>query len=230
LLAGWEKSEMTHRGDGSTTEGYAIRDLTVAVIRMRRRWVSGGVGYPWDQYDQAKAAGKTTGHLQVLCVVKGWETPEHELVPIVLTMKGTVCRAFQGSQKAPGVLSAFSRLVVSEANKLAAARGSKSKFPYRAFWLTTGPQRNADGSPIFTTVGTPPDTSSVTLPTVLGLKAKPEPGDLSKLFVGADLLKRFSELYVEAETWATLWDKPQEAAEPVVNGDASETREDELPF
>lgn len=222
LLTGWEKGEMTHRGDGSTTEGYAIRDLTVAVIRMRRRWVTAGVGYPWDQYDQAKAGGKATGHLQVLCVVKGMD------VPIVLTMKGTVCRAFQGSQKAPGVLSQFSRLVVSEANKLAAARGSKSKFPYRAFWLTTGPQRNADGSPIFTTVGTPPDTSSVTLPTVLGLKAKPEPGDLSKLFVGADLLKRFSDLYVEAETWATMWDKPQDAAEPIANGDAAP--EEELPF
>lgn len=122
----------------------------------------------------------------------------------------------------------FNRAVVAEANLLAAKRGSKSKFPYRAFWLTTGPQRNADGSPIFTTVGTPPDTSSVTLPTALDIVAKPAPGDLSKLFVGADLLKRFSELYVEAEAWATMWDKPQEATEAVAGGAAPE--EETLPF
>ena len=221
LLAGWEKGEMTHR-DNTSTEGFFMRDLTVAVIRMRRRWIAEGVGYPWDQYDQAAATGKATGHLQVLCVIKDMD------VPIVLTMKGTVCRAFQGSQKAPGVLSTFSRSVVAEANLLAAKRGSKSKFPYRAFWITTGPQRNADGSPVFTTVGQNTATSVVTLPTALNIVAKPQPGDLSKLFVGAELLKRFSELYVEAEAWAIAWDKPQEAAETVVNGAAAP--EEELPF
>ena len=205
-MDGWEKGELVH-GDGASTPGWFTRDLTVTVIRMRRRWIVDEVGYPWNQYNRAVIAGRPKGKLQALALVAGWFTPT------VLTMGGTASMAFQGSKRVEGVLTRFNRLVVREANTLNSKRGNSAKFPYRAFWLTVGADRDANGAPKFTTVGQTPNTSQVTFPIALGLKEKPEPADLSELFVGKDTLTALNAMYVEAETWAHAWDAmaPQEA-------------------
>lgn len=216
--AGWEFGELIH-DSGDVTLGYFKRDISVVIIRMRRRWLvydADGAGFPWNDYKSAQTLGRPTGHLQALCLLKDLES----MGPFVLTMKGTICRAFTGGRNAEGVLSRFNRLVIREANSLNAKRGVSEKFPYRAFWLDVGPKRDANGEPVFDEVGQRPNSSRVTFPVALGLSDKPEPGDLAKRFVGKDLLLRLNELYTEAEDWATAWDQRSEptAAEPADNG------------
>jgi len=221
--AAWTAGTLTHR-DGAETAGYFCRDITVAVVRMRRAWIVNGDRYPWDQYDAAVRLGSPKGKLQVLVQVQGWEHL------VVLTLSGTVCAAFQGTRKAEGVLTRFNRVVVAEANALNTKRGVKARFPYRAFWLTVGPQRDEKGTPVYSEVGKPPNTSFVTLPAALGLPDKVQPGDLAKLFVGADVLTRLSAAYTDAETWAHAWDAVSVAATEVVADAPANGEEDSLPF
>lgn len=202
--APWAAGELVH-DDATATEGFSARDITVAVIRMRRRWYVSATqaSYPWNEYDQAKAAGKPSGQAHVLCLVRGLE----DVGPMVLTVKGTVCRAFMGSRQSEGVLGAFNRLVIREANALNAKRGVTAKFPYRAFWLVVGPKRDDKGGPVFDEVGTKPNSSLVTLPTAIGLDGKLAAGELAKRFVGTELLATLNRCYGEADAWAVAWDK-----------------------
>lgn len=203
---GWTAGELTH-DDGKATIGFFARDITVAVIRIRRRWLvyqgDQARSFAWDNYKTASDLGKATGHLQTLALIRGLE--EHGV--FVLTMKGTICRAFTtGGKGGTGVLSEFSRVIVAEANNLNAKRGVSAKFPYRAFWLTVGPVRDEKGNPNYTEVGQKPNSSLVTLPVALHLPEKVQPGDLEKRFVGMELLTTLNNYYREAEEWAKAWD------------------------
>lgn len=209
----WVIGELTHE-DGTSTEGMFARDLTVIIIRIRQRWIVGQQGFPWSQYDQAKAEGKPTGHIQALAIVQGLE----HMGPLVLTMKGMACKAFKGSKKGKGVLSEFQRIIIEPANALNKARNVAAKFPYRAFWLTVGPERDAKGNPVFTEVGQRPNSSQVTAPVAL-LPEKATPEYLKKSFVGMDSLRQLNQYYDDAETWATMWDSPQEAQSSLAPAD-----------
>jgi hypothetical protein len=221
-LAGWEKGDLIH-ADGSATDGFFSRDITVALIHQRRRWLVGQNGdvtsFPWDQYDEAKETGRPTGQQHVLVLVKGLE----ERGPFALTLKGSTSASFSGSKRSEGVLGRFNRLVIRAANILNQKRRSTAKWPFRAFWLTLGPERNDKGEPIFTEVGTKPNSSIVTLPMALGLHEKMTPEEIHSLFVGRDLLQELNQWYADTDEWAHRWDESQ----PVKAAEAVDAKTDE---
>jgi hypothetical protein len=230
-LEGWTRGTLIHR-DGTETDGFFARDITVSLVHHRRRWLSGTNGdtrgFAWNDYDSAKAWGKATGHMHALVIVRGLE----DLGPLVLTMKGSVSAAFIGSKAREGVIAAHSRLVVGQANSLTAKAGKKGRWPFRAFWLTVGPQRDATGAPVFSEVGVKPNTSQVTLPVALGLHDGMTGDEIGALFVGASLLEQLNQLYTETDAWAHAWDAStapvsDEAVEPHA---ATAAKGEELPF
>ena len=212
-LTDWTAGELNHE-QGEATPGFFARDLTVAVIRSRRCWrVRDGDQtrlFAWEEYERAQqaAAGKSglSGRLQVLTAIQGLE----HLGSIVLTMGGSVSRAFAPGKSGDSVMNVFARTIITPANTLVrkrAPKGVKPKaWPYRAFWLTVGPGRDAQGAPIYTTVGEGSATSTVSLPVALGLADKLSDAELGTRFVGRDNLDQFSAWYAEAEEWAHLWD------------------------
>lgn len=228
-LAGWTPITLLHR-NGAKTEGYAMRDIEIAVLRLRHRWLATVQGqvqrFPWKKYDQACAAAdkkSATGHTQVAVVIRGLE--QHGI--FVLTMKGSAGKAWTG------IIIEFAKRVVHAADAIVAAKGKKNKFACRAFWLKIGPKRKADGKPDFEMVGKDKDTSQVTLPTLLGVSEKPDEAEIAKLFVGEALLKELNTLWVEASTWAEepTWDGTQAAPETNgYNGVAPIEEDEAVPF
>ncbi len=232
-LEGWKRDTLTHNS-GDETQGWFTRDLTVAIIRSRRGWhVRKGnqtMIFPWDQYDQAKAMdGDMTGRTQFLAVVKGLAEPR----PVVLTVHGSVGRAMAPSRQGDSVLNQFRRYVLAPANKLLSKSGKKGQWPYRAFWLTVGPDRDGEGAPIYTTVGEGSATSKVTLPVALGIKDKMAPQEIGALYIGKELLAETGEMWKEAEEWANAWSEriDAEATESDESADdAVYADEDSIPF
>lgn len=244
-LPGWEAGELAHKE--GTTEGFFRRDLTVAVIRSRRCWRVTKAGrttlYDWREYDAARAAaadggGNVSGRLQVLVAVQGLEA----LGPLVLTMRGSVSKAFAPSRSGDdSVMNTFQRCVIAPANTLNRKRGKKALWPNRAFWLTVGPDRDAKGAPIYTSVGEGSEKSTVTLPVALGLSDKLDAQALGQRYVGGELLAQFSEWWDEADPWAHAWDadalrgareaaeKAEEASEEEAD-DPAYVKEESLPF
>ena len=243
-LAEWTPGELEHQ-QGDATDGFFTRDLTVAVIRNRRCWrLRDGDQtrlYAWNEYERAAQAiptgGGLSGRLQVLVAVRGLEG----LGPLVLTMGGSVSRAFAPGKSGNSVMNVFLRSVITPANTLNRKRGVKAAFPYRAFWLTVGPGREPDGTPVFTTVGQGNATSAVTLPVALGIGDKLDPQALGQLFVGRDNLALFTTWYLEAEAWANAWAadalsgqreaQDEAAAETEAQADnPAYVKEEEIPF
>jgi len=234
-IEGWERGSLMH-SNGDESEGFFARDITVALIRSRRAWQVYGDGgrtqlFPWNAYDEAKAVGRPSGKLQMLCVVRGLAEPR----PVVLTVHGSVSQAFSVSRTGDSVLNAFNRCVVTPANKLASKAGKAGRWPYRAFWLTVGPDRDKDGNPIFVTVGDESASSKVTLPIALGLSEKMAPKEIAQRFVGADLLDETTAYWRDAEEWASAWDEMtdvtpsgDEEVEPDETGVYAS--EDDIPF
>jgi hypothetical protein len=229
-LPGWTKDALVF-DSGDSTDGFFIRDLTVAVIRSRRCWqVKVGERaqvFPWDQYDLAKEAGKPSGKLQVLVAVKGLE----DINPVVLTMKGSTSKAFAPSKTGQSVISTFDQKVMNVANT--AIKKTGRRLARYAFWLTVGPDRDGNGNPIFTQAGSGSASSPVTLPVALGLKAKMSLDDIAPFYVGTENIQLFQEFYAEAEQWARAFDKMQTQdteAEPENPNDLKDVEEEEIPF
>jgi hypothetical protein len=134
------------------------------------------------------------------------------LNPVVLTAKGLVGAEIQGNNKTEGVLDAFSSRVIGTINNAMRAKGVKKSFPWRAFWITIGPQRDADGTPIYSQVGRGKATSPVTLPTLVGVPRRPDVPLVKDLFVGAPLLETLNTMWSEPLSlqWAEQWDKQQQ--------------------
>jgi hypothetical protein len=219
-LPGWTRGELTH-GE-SSTDVWFKREITVSMVRSRRAWVvndgQANRYFPWNQYDAAKAAGKPRGKLQMLCYVQGLES----YGPFMLTLRGSFARAITET-----ILPAFTKYVLGPANAANAKRGVKSKFPYRAFWLTIGPMHEADGAPHFAEVGAKPNSSLVVLPVAVGLHDKLTMADIGGLFVGRDLLAVATLAYQEADSWATAFDNAQPVTEAVAS---AEPGDEAIPF
>ena len=228
---GWERTSWVH-GDTDETEGYYIRDLTLALIRERKRWEvydnNRRFNYAWKDYDKASVAGRATGRSHVLALIQGLE----KFGPFVLTLRGMAGVHFSGSRHIKGVLTQFDAVVVRAANDAVRKAGKHGIMPRRAFWLTVGAARDAKGAPVFIEVGTGSDKSHMVIPVALGLPDKAEQVDLSKFFVGRELLAKTTAIYTEAETWAAAWDtivpgssdqQGQETAEPAANNVAAVT-------
>ncbi len=196
---GWEKDSI-FTSSNKEIEGYWTRQIEISVINHRRRWVVDGQGYPWAQYEKAKEAGSPRGHQQFLVLVKGAE----DLGLFSMTLKGHAGMAFQGVKQYAqnGALSTLSRTVIAAAN----AKTKPNKWPYRAFWLTLGAQKDAKGQPVFTEVGSGNATSTVVLPMPIGLPEKADQVDLNKFYVGNELLAVVNQLNVESADWAAQWE------------------------
>ena len=234
-LSGWIEATLTHRGGGKT-EGWVRRDLTVAVIAWRRAWmaVDGGRNrrYPWAMYDQAREAngGKAPrSRLQVLTVPQGWPLDE----PVVLTIGGLAGKAF------------FDALALAQRNILQPiAKVSKAKrLPFRMFWLTFGPERDAHGAPVFVKVGEGTASSWVTPPSLVGGAERLTSQQIVALFVDADdpkgrtRLNAFDALWNDPATqeWLHAWDtayEPEDAHAPTAAREdfVPALDEEEIPF
>lgn len=237
-LPGWEAGELIHE-QGDSTEGYFVRDLTVAIVRTRRCWrVRDGDRtslFAWDEYDRAVGSiptgGGLSGRLQVLVGLQGLEG----LGPIVLTMGGSVSRAFAPSRQGDSVINTFRRAVLTPANAANRKRGKKALWPYRAFWLSVGPDRDDKGDPIYATVGDKGAQATVTLPVALELHDKMSLQEIGQRFVGRELLELYSAWHEDAEAWATAWDadalsgarRAQASQEEATEAEAETTTDDD---
>jgi len=216
--AGWTKTTWTH-DTGSEEEGFWRREIEVSVIAARRRWevVSDFARqyFAWNKYDDAKLAGKASGRLHLLCLVKGME----DVGPFVLTLKGMSALAVEGNRQNSGVLTKFAQTVITAANKASEAAvkkngGQPARWPYRAFWLTIGADRDGKDEPVFTEVGKDKATSRVVLPKPMNLPAKAEQVNLADYYIGKALLTTVNDLWAVAETnWTHAWDSIAPTAE-----------------
>ncbi len=209
---GWTKTDLIHK-DGTSTEGWMRREMAVSVIAIRQRWEVKQTNaptqvFPWSGYKDAERIGRPSGKTQALCIVKGLESAG----PVMLTFSGTRAVSFTGSNKSSGALTKFSQTVITAANQASDGAAKKAgkplgkHWPYRAFWLPIGANRDGKGDPIFTEVGSGKDTSYVVLPVALGLPEKPDQVDLRKFYVGNDMLNTVNALYIDNADWRTAWE------------------------
>lgn len=212
---GWQKDSFVNR-NGEEIAGYWAAEITVSVIRQRRRWVVNGQPYPWNKYEDAGKAGAPRGHQQYLVLLKGAE----DLGPFVIGLKGHAGMCFSGSRQysSNGALSCFNRTVIAAAN----AKTKPAKWPFRAFWLTVGGQKDK-GSPVFTDVGKQGASSKVVLPVPVGLPEKAAEVDLDQFYVGDDVLTQVNQIFTDVEGWAAAWDSFTGAT----NGNGKPAAEDE---
>lgn len=196
---GWTKDSIMTKS-GAEIEGFWGRQIEISVINQRRRWMVDGQGFPWNAYEEAKAAGNPRGNQQFLVMVKGAEA----LGPFAITLKGHVGMSFQGARQyaQTGALSVFSKTVIAAAN----AKTKPAKWPFRAFWLPVGAQKDAKGQPVFTEVGVGSNVSTVILPVPVGLPEKAAQVDLNKYYVGDDLLAVVNQLHTESADWVAQWE------------------------
>lgn len=196
---GWKKDSFVNR-NGEEITGFWSPAISVSVICGRKRWIVNGQPYAWNDYEKAKEAGGTPrGHQQYLVLLKGAE----DLGPFVIGLKGHAGMCFGGSRQysSTGVLSCFNRTVIAAAN----AQTKPAKWPFRAFWLTTGANKDAKNLPVFTEVGAAGASSKVVLPVPAGLPEKANEVDLDQFYVGDDMLVQVNTLFEEAQPWATAW-------------------------
>ncbi len=196
---GWTKDSIMTKS-GAEIEGFWSRQIEISLISQRRRWMVDGQGFPWNSYDEAKAAGNPRGHQQFLVLLKGAEA----LGPFAITLKGHVGMAFEGARQyaQTGVKSDFSKTVLAAAN----AKTKPAKWPFRAFWMTVGAQKDAKGQPVFTEVGVAPNASTVILPVPIGLPEKAAQVDLNKFYVGDDILAIVNQLFEDSRDWVAQWE------------------------
>jgi hypothetical protein len=212
LAGGWEKTTWTH-DNGAEDIGWHRRQVGLAIIATRRRWEvyqeSGNrpLVFPWKNYDQAKAAGRPSGRLQVLCLVKGLE----KAGPMVLSLRGTSSLAFEGrGGDTSSAVGKFQATVIQAANLASQSKGRRNRWPLFAFWLPIGADRETDGTPRFTKVGQGNNTSSICLPVALGLPDKPADVKLNAFYVGNELLEECKRIWADAETnWTHAWNELQ---------------------
>lgn len=183
VAGGWEKTTWTH-DNGTEQAGWWRRQAGLAVIAIRKRWEvfqdngNRPLVFPWNKYDAAKAAGRPSGRLQALCIIKGIE----QAGPVVLTLRGMSSVAFEGrGGDTAAAMGKFKATVIAAANLASQAKGTRGKrWPDFAFWLPVGANREADGTPKFDKVGQGNNTSSICVPIALGLPAKPAEVNLNQ--------------------------------------------------
>jgi hypothetical protein len=239
--AGWQAVNWEHQ-DGSEQAGFWRREIGVSIIASRKRWeVFSDTGraqvFDWNSYDEAEKYGRPGSRLHVLCLIKGLE----DAGPLVLTMKTSAAMAFEGVRNREGAVSSFANVVIRAANdasnaaaKAKGQRGGK-RWPYRAFWLPVGADRDGKGEPQFTEMGQGKNKVWLVLPVALGLPAKAEAVNLAKFYIGNELLGTVNEMWQEAEeswthAWDTITDDDREAADTSSVAPAAEAESaDELP-
>lgn len=223
---GWTKDSFVTSKDVEVP-GYWSPKIDVSVICQRKRWIADGQPYAWNDYEKAKKTGKTPrGHHQYLVLLKGAE----DLGPFVIGLKGHAGMCFGGSRQysSNGALSCFNRTIIAAANQ----QTKPAKWPFRAFWLPTGANKDAKGQPAFTEVGGT-EKSTIVLPVPVGLPEKANDVDLDQFYVGDSVLLKVNQLFTEAQGWATGWDsfngtQASGNSKPLAGEPEPEATEDEL--
>jgi hypothetical protein len=183
-IPNWTPAQVTFRS-GKEEGALTTQKAVITPIRTRFRWFvnHGGVVtyYPRSAY---VPGANMRGHLQAFAAVQGLDEP------IAITFKGKASQTFES------LLRDFSARVVQVANR----RSPKGKaLPRYAFWMTIAPGPH-------TKAGNPGQESVVTLPTLV-LPNEITVEYLRSIYVGRDNLIRFQEWYLQAELWATAWEK-----------------------
>ena len=233
-LKAWTPGEMSF-GDGSGTGGFFIRDLTVSVIAWRRAWEVAGdrrVYFPWNQYDDAVAAGATMGakarsRAQILVGVKGF--PPDAIAS--LTLHGMTQKFFFDG------LALANRYLIAPAAAMS-KRGRKAVIPLRMFWLDFGPKRDAKGAPEYMKVGDGSASSFITPCALLGLEGKQTPEQVMARFVDEDRqllpnLTYFDSVFRDpsVQEWVHQWDTARDNEPATTARDTEpEVDESEVPF
>ena len=251
-VPGWTHGSLTHR-DGDETEGWFAKQLSIAVIHIRRCWqvyaADHAVNYAWADYKTAKAAGEPYGNsprgrLQILGLVKGLE----DAGPLMLTLKGVVGQAFTASN---GILPTFRQHVLKSAAAHASKAASKriGVYPRYYFWLTVGPESDEKGLPVFTRAGSGDQSTPVTLPVLIGVAKGMTVAQLGELYTGDQVIAtiegtrdpvtgRWAEngLFDETREWAAAWDRlgqPEPNAEEhlaAIEAGEDLLEEEDIPF
>lgn len=219
---GWEKTTWEH-GPDNETDGFYIRDLSLSLIRLRRRWELYDNGqrsmFAWSDYDAAKAIGRATGRAHWLVLIKGLE----EAGPFCITLRGMAAVYFFNPRNSPrSAVGNFDNVILRAANDKVKKAGHKGLMPRRAFWLPVGAARDGAGAPHFIEVGSGADSSHMVVPVAMGLPEKPGDVDLAQYYVGPELVHRTQQIWQETAEWATAWDN----IEPGTGEDGSKPAED----
>lgn len=218
---GWEKETMITR-KGDEIEGFWRPELTMSVIVGRKRWVVNqgdtSINFGERDYNTAKEHGRPTGHHQYVVLLKD----AVELGPFCLTLKGNAGKYFdRGDNKYPGVLAELVRTDIALANQLTKKQGLR--WPYRAFWLTVGPNADAKGEPVFITVGSGTDTSNIIIPRPVGMPEKPSMDHLSEVGIERDFLtSTINPIFEDNKEWAAAWNNIKPGSSDTGETDHSE--------
>ena len=235
----WKATKYTFH-DGTVAEGVWARQMGVTACLRRRAWSAVNDAdehkyFPWDDYKGAKAysaVGKNpSSKTQVLVQVKNAES----VASLMLTFSGTSGKNFDD------ILVQFQNSILTAANAKAKewAEAQKppvqpAKFAPRSFYIAIGADRNEDGSPKFTPVGSGKDSSTITPPVALFMPEKAADVTselLAQLQVPAEILKQGSAIVADNLDWAKAWDsfdysgspakpdaEPQESVEEQISG------------
>jgi hypothetical protein len=226
---GWDHGEMVFES-GNDQAGFFAKNIHIAMLVSRRRWIVNGVdgGFAWDDYKGAKAssgANSPRGHMQILGLIKGAE----QFGPVFLSAKGMTTKGITND-----VFGAFNQNIIAEAANLR----SGNRPPFFMFWMSIGPRMKTKDTPDFTVVGSGARTSTITLPCLAGVDGKADADALNKRYVGGELYARLAELRNSADvvTWEKAWDgsttetEPGPSVSPGWPEDLPPLDEDEMPF
>ena len=221
LANGFSEDEMT-LDNGNVIEGFYARDLSMALINNRKRWMADDDGrrvygpWAWKTYETLVAEyGRAISQENFYVALKGLV----EFGPFVVTVKGVSAMALAGTKKVPGVIPQFDATVIKAANDITKGK----RWPRRAFWLTIGASRDKNGKPVYTEFGSGNSTSHLCLPMAVGLPKDAADVDLDQFAVErADFLK-IQEMYDDSIDWASEWDDIE------IGGDDDAAAKDEQP-
>lgn len=190
--AGWVRDSFiseSEKSKGDEVSGWWNKQITISVVMSRHKWV-----------DTVKNNGEKGGFSkeQHLVFIKGLE----DKGLFMLTFSGHTAMSFKGVKNyyRTGVLSTLDRTLIVAANAL--TKGAKwARF---AFWVTVGANEDTKHQPVFTTVGSGKDSSSIVLPVPFDLPSEAkevDQGVLGKFFVGPAFLKVANAAYKDNVAW-----------------------------
>ena len=196
--SGWEHGSIEFENGGSQA-GFYTKNIHIAMLVWRRRWIVNGVdgGFSWNDYKGASATGNPRGHMQMLGLIRGME----QFGPTFLSMKGMVSKAIVDTGPS-GVFGAFNQYIIAEA----ANHRNGKRPPFMMFWMSIGPRMKGN-IPEFTVVGQGSHSSTITLPCLIGVTEKLNAEGLGKRFVGAELFAELTRLRKDPDilTWEKAW-------------------------
>lgn len=204
---GWKRDYFIN-SNNERVNGWWRKTLEAAFICGRERWevyqeVEGKTKVlGFTNYKDAEAKGGPRGQMQVLAIVKGME----DFGPVVFRFKGYAMKAFKGQADfSPfGVLHQFQNKVTIPAGRLLLkADGTPSNINYRSVWCLFGPHMK-DGAPVFYKAGKGDKSTMIVVPAYHG-GAIEKKEDISKFYVGANLITTVNMLFDNATEWANAW-------------------------